>query len=341
MSWSRIVGHDVWIAGFKEVARRGRLAHAYLYVGPAGIGKRTFAIELAKAQLCENPPPDEPLTACDRCPSCLLVDARTHPDFFLVSKPDDKNEMPVETMRGLCGDFGLKTARGRGKIAILEGADDLNEESANCFLKTLEEPPPRSMFILVGTDEERQLPTIRSRCHIVRFAPLPEETVKTLLEKSEIPDKSMIPRLVRLAEGSPGQALALADPELWEHRTRLLSLLSKPPMDTLEIGKKLVKFAEDAGKETATHRARVALILSLLIAALRDALRISLGEPVPAGEDAQTLQALSRILGPDEIVAVLERVLETEVQLDRYIQVSLVVEGLLDALCGALGKSLA
>jgi DNA polymerase-3 subunit delta' len=340
MSWSRIVGHDVWIAGFKEVARRGRLAHAYLFVGPAGIGKRTFAIELAKAYLCENPPP-EPLTACDECASCKLVDARTHPDFFLVSKPDDKNEMPVETMRGLCGDFCLKTARGHGKIAILEGADDLNEESANCFLKTLEEPPPRSMFILIGTDEERQLPTIRSRCHIARFAPLPAETVRALLEKSELPDRSMIPRLVRLSEGSPGQALALADPDLWKFRTRLLSVLSKPPMDTLPIGKELVAFAEEAGKETAAHRVRVALVLRLLIAALRDVLRIAIGEPVPEGEDAQTLQALSRLLGPDEIVAVLERVLETEVQLDRYIQVSLVVEGLLDALCGALGKSMA
>ena len=160
MAWSRIVGHDAWIAGFREVARSGRLAHAYLFVGPAGIGKRTFAIELAKAYLCENPPP-EPSPLAIAAPPASSSRARNHPDFFLVVKPDDKNEMPVETMRGLCGDFGLKTARGHGKIAILEGADDLNGPSANCFLKTLEEPPPRSVFILVGTDVERQLPTIR------------------------------------------------------------------------------------------------------------------------------------------------------------------------------------
>ena len=338
MAWSRIVGHDVWIAGFREVARRGRLAHAYLFVGPAGIGKRTFAIELAKAYLCENPPP-EPLTACDRCPSCLLVDAGNHPDFFLVAKPADKNELPIEMMLGLCNDFCLKTARGHGKVAILEGADDLNDASANCFLKTLEEPPPRSMFILIGTDVERQLPTIRSRCHVVRFAPLAAEKVRTLLEKSEIPDRSMIPRLVRLAEGSPGQALALADPDLWKFRNRLLTVLSKPPIDSGSLGKEFVAFAEEAGKEGAAQRARVALVLRLLIAGLRDALRIGLGEPAPEGEDAQTLQALSRILGPDEIAGVLERVLETEVQLDRYIQVSLVAEGLVDALCGALGTT--
>jgi DNA polymerase III subunit delta' len=335
MAWSPIVGHDAWIAGFREVARSGRLAHAYLFVGPAGIGKRTFAIELAKAYLCENPPP-EPLTACDRCPSCILVEARNHPDFFLVAKPEDKNELPIETMRKLCGDFCLKTARGRGKVAVLEGADDLNEESANCFLKTLEEPPPRSMFILIGTDVERQMPTIRSRCHVVRFAPLPAEAVHSLLEKSELPDRSMIPRLVRLAEGSPGQALALADPDLWKFRNRLLSVLSKPPFDTTALGKEFVAFAEEAGKETAPQRIRVALVLRLLIAGLRDALRIRLGEPAPEGEDAQTLQALSRILGPDEIVTVFERVLQSEIQLDRYIQVSLVAEGLVDALSGAL-----
>jgi DNA polymerase III subunit delta' len=336
MAWSRIVGHDAWIAGFREVSRRGRLAHAYLFVGPAGIGKRTFAIELAKAYLCENPP--EPLTACDRCAACLLVDAGTHPDFFLVAKPEDKNELPIETMRGLCAGFGLKTARGRGKFAVLEGADDLNEESSNCFLKTLEEPPPRSVFVLIGTDVERQMPTIRSRCHIVRFAPLSADTVRSLLEKSELPDKSMIPRLVRLAEGSPGQALALADPELWKFRNRLLSALAKPPLDSLNLGKEFVAFAEEAGKEGAAQRARVALVLRLLIAGLRDALRIGLGEPAPEGEDAQTLQALSRNMGPDEIAGVIERILQTEIQLDRYIQVSLVVEGLVDALSGALAS---
>src|SRR5581483_1605432 len=171
MSWQRIVGHDHWIEAFTRVARRHRLAHAYLFVGPAGVGKRMFAEELAKALLCEqndSNAADFILAACDRCDACLQVEARTHPDFFLVARPEEKNEIPVESMRALCGSFGLKPARGKGKIAILDDADDLNEESANCFLKTLEEPPPRSIFFLIGTSVERQMATVVSRCQVVR-----------------------------------------------------------------------------------------------------------------------------------------------------------------------------
>src|SRR5262249_21284851 len=135
--------------------------------GPPGIGKRPFAIELASALLCENPSSD--LLACQQCTSCALMAAGTHPDFFAVARPEDKNELPIEVMRQLCRGFSLKSARGRGKIALLDDADDLNAESANCFLKTLEEPPPRSVFFLIGTSPERQLPTIVSRCQVVRF----------------------------------------------------------------------------------------------------------------------------------------------------------------------------
>src|SRR5262249_17651493 len=150
MSWRRIRGHEALVQGFTQAWRRGRLAHGYLFSGPPGVGKRLFADELAKALLCEAPPACR-LEACDRCAACTLVAAGTHPDFFAVSRPEDTNEIPIAVMRELCRGLTLKTARGRGKVAVLDDADDLNEESANCFLKTLEEPPPRSVFILVGT----------------------------------------------------------------------------------------------------------------------------------------------------------------------------------------------
>src|SRR5689334_2513173 len=123
MSWSHILGHSERVEAFRQIVARGRLAHAYLFVGPPGIGKRQFAVELAKALLCEgssltpNPSPggrgeqqgsSSPgergghLEACDRCDSCLLVDAGTHPDLFQVARPEDKNEMPAAVMGELC-----------------------------------------------------------------------------------------------------------------------------------------------------------------------------------------------------------------------------------------------
>src|SRR5205823_253554 len=121
--------------------------------------------------LCDAGKPGE-LDACDRCPSCVQVGASTHPDFFQAVRPADAHEFPIELMRELCQGFSLRSARGRGKVVVLDGADDLNDESANCFLKTLEEPPPDSVLILVGSSADRQLSTVVSRCQVVRFAPL-------------------------------------------------------------------------------------------------------------------------------------------------------------------------
>jgi DNA polymerase-3 subunit delta' len=272
--------------------------------------------------------------ACDKCDACLLVDAATHPDLFTVSRPEDKNEMPIEAMKEFCRNFSFKAARGLGKIGIVEDSDDFNEESANCFLKTLEEPPPGSLLILLSANLDRQLTTIKSRCQMVRFAPLPDEHVRTLLKKQGIEDAAMLDRLVRLSGGSPGQAMALADETLWQKRRELLTAFSKPKIDTFNLSKDLVDFVEKAGKEAAQQRRRANQLLRLLIEAFTDVLRVAAGAPARSAEPAESplLASLAQRAGPDKIQAILERCLETEMHLGRYVQLSLVLEGLLDAL---------
>ena len=201
--WGKIQGHDRMAQAFENLVQKGRLAHAYLFCGPAGIGKRMFADELGKALLCERA--GEKLVACGQCPACLQVAAGSHPDFFCACRPEESLEVPIETIRELCSGFGLKSARGHGRIAILDDADDLNDASANCFLKTLEEPPPRSLLLLIGTSADRQLPTIRSRCQVVTFAPLADELVRGVLQEKGITDSAALDRLVRFGQGSPGR----------------------------------------------------------------------------------------------------------------------------------------
>src|SRR6516165_1165117 len=119
VSWQRIRGHERLVQAVQRVVARGRLAHAYLFTGPSGVGKRLFAEELGRALLCEASPAGT-LEACDHCPSCQLVAAGTHPDLFIAGRPDDSLELPIEVVRQLCLDLGLKPARGRGKVAILD-----------------------------------------------------------------------------------------------------------------------------------------------------------------------------------------------------------------------------
>lgn len=329
MSWARIHGHDAILAGFRRVVQRGRLAHAYLFVGPEGVGKKTFAVELARAILCDRPP--GPLTACGSCASCSLVDADTHPDLTIARRPEEKHEFPVEQMRSLLANFALKPARSRGRIVIVDEADDFNEESSNAFLKTLEEPPPGSLLILVGFSPERQLPTIVSRCQVVRFAPLPDDRVREILRAAEV-EEALLDRLVRLAGGSPGRALALNDPALWTFRGEFLQGLLQKPLDTPALGQKWLAFVEEAGKESAPQRQRAHALVGLVIDVLADALRTQQGAaPTRTGpDDAPILRAFSERFDHDRLMALIERGMETEDHLTRRAQLVLALEAFLD-----------
>jgi DNA polymerase-3 subunit delta' len=332
VSWQRIRGHDDLIQSFDQVVRRGRLGHAYLFTGRSGVGKRLFARELAKALLCEAPPENR-LEACDRCPACHQVEAETHPDFFTAGLPEENMEVPIEVIRELCRGLSLKPARGRNKIAILNDADDLNDAAANCFLKTLEEPPPGSVLILVGTSPERQLTTIVSRCQVVRFAPLPEKTVAAILEEQGMESGPMPERLARLSNGSPGQALALADPVLWEFRQRLVEGLCKPQPDTVALGRQWIEFLEETGKDSAGQRRRASLVLRLLIDFLNDVLRVNMGQMAKSAqpEELRCLHDLANRSDPDLILELLDRCLEADMHIDRRVQLVLIVEALVDA----------
>jgi DNA polymerase-3 subunit delta' len=333
VSWESVRGHDALAQAFERVVRRGRLAHAYLFVGPAGVGKRRFAGELAKALLCENPA-DDRLEACDECPGCQLMAAGTHPDFFAAGRPEEVLEVPIDLIRELCRDLSLKPARGRRKVAVLDDADDLSDAAANCFLKTLEEPPPGSVLILVGTDPQSQLPTIVSRCQVVRFAPLPPALVADVLREHGIDDAAQAERLARLSGGSPGQALGLADPALWDFRREILEGLSRPNPDRVGLARRWGEFVEDAGKEAAAQRRRAALVVRLLIDFFSDALRQSVGAPPRSAErgDLPLLEELGKRVDPERAVQVLERCLEGDWQIDRRAQLVLVIEALVDAL---------
>ena len=119
MSWDRIRGQDAARQTFQTAFARGRLGQSYLLIGPDGVGKRTFARELAKALLCESPP--APLTSCDKCAGCAQASAETHPDLHTLRTPEGKHELPVDEMRAFCAQLARKPSRG-GRGDAIHGA---------------------------------------------------------------------------------------------------------------------------------------------------------------------------------------------------------------------------
>jgi DNA polymerase III subunit delta' len=342
MSWSRVRGHENLVSDFQRVVRRGRLGHAYLFVGPEGVGKKQFATELAKAILCEAPEAAERVQACDQCPACAQIEVGTHPDFQSVGLPEDKHEFPIEIMQDLIGHLALKPARGKHRVAIIDDVDDLNEEAANCFLKTLEEPPPRSLLILIGTSPDRQFATIVSRCQVIRFPGLPVEIVADrLVSDGVVSNLADARRLAEQAGGSLGDARLLADPAVAKFRRELFDGLSQPRVNSVALAEKAVRFSEDAGKESAAKRDRGRLAIQFLIGLLRAALHVQSGQR-PAFDDPKDLQAASRLaerLPDDRLLDALERCLQANYQVDRRLQLVLVLEAVIDALGQSLQKS--
>jgi DNA polymerase-3 subunit delta' len=214
-------GHERQEARLLHAYASGRMHHAWLLAGPRGIGKATLAYRLARFVL-QFP---EPHTAVDRsslfvpadAPAARRIASRGHADLLIIERAwDEKNkllrtEISAEGARAASDFFSRTAGEGGWRVCIVDAADDLNSESANAILKTLEEPPPRSLFVLVSHQPGRLLPTIRSRCirldlHCLSF----EQTYKILDEIGADAKSEELQLAAKLSRGSPGRALDLA-----------------------------------------------------------------------------------------------------------------------------------
>jgi DNA polymerase-3 subunit delta' len=332
VSWRSVRGHDRVVEDLRRGLARGRLPHAFLFVGPEGVGKRLFARTLAQALLCERNT-EEALEPCGACPSCKQVESGTHPDVLSVAKPEDKHELPIRVIRDLNHDLGLKPMRGGRRIAIVDDADDLSEEAANAFLKTLEEPPPGSVLILIGTAIESQLDTVVSRCRVLRFEPLPErELALVLLESGATEDAEEATRLARLGEGSVRRALGLASPELEGFRRALIEeLASARGFDPSALASRIEAFAKEAGKESVDQRERAALLVGELARFFRGVLWQTAGleSPSPDVADRRAAAEVARRLEPEDVFVLADRCLEADYQIRRKAHLGLILESLM------------
>jgi DNA polymerase-3 subunit delta' len=218
-----VVGHAAAVARLAHAAREDRPAPAYLLSGPAGVGKRTLADAFTSELLCATPGPDG---ACGVCAQCVRVAGGTHPDVRVVVREEDRRDIRTEQIRDLTRWLVLRPLMARRKVALVDGADALNEHGQNALLKTLEEPPGASVLLLVVGRSSLLLPTVRSRCQHVRLDPLTPEELTRFLERHGVPGSEAGPLAAR-AGGSPGRALALREETHGEQRTVVLDRLAR------------------------------------------------------------------------------------------------------------------
>lgn len=341
MDWETFVGHHRQRGWFANAVRQQRLASTFLMVGPSGIGKRTFARLVAKSLLCTNYQPTE-FATCGTCEACVQIEAGTHPDLIEIKREKDKSNLSMEQLvgsdetrmrEGLCYEIRMRPYSGRRKIAIVDDVDTLAVEGANSLLKTLEEPPPGALIFLIGTSEQRQLRTIRSRSQIVRFAPLANDELALLIQRHGLAGNSA--DALRLAQQSHGSLLLasqMRDEAMREFRELLVESLDSKPIDFPRLSKTISAHLDSIASEGQARRDQLKWVLDIAIDLYRESMRHGLGVPSaldaaihPSSTENATSGNLQR-LSPETLSSLIQRTQQAREQVDRNVSPAALVE---------------
>ena len=245
---SDIVGHGQQLATLRQALAQDRLHHAYVFLGPEGVGKKTVAVSVAKAIHCQEMTRD----FCGRCASCVKVENHNHPDVRLVGPLSGKKDISIEQVRALERELNYRAFSSRKKIAVIDPASLMNFSAQNALLKTLEEPPASSVLILISTSAGGLLPTLLSRCLRLCFAPLPASAVVDCLISRKGLKREQAELLAAVSSRSLGRALNPDMEELVRDRKEWLdgiaSLANEERTDWTALAEELSKDREAALK---------------------------------------------------------------------------------------------
>ena len=319
----QVVGQDRILALLDHSLKQSNTAHAYLLVGPPHMGKKTLALNLAQALNCDGSEPP-----CGQCHSCRRILEGKHADVISTDL-DSKTEVGIDDIRALQRLANLPPYEGKCKVFIIEDAEYMSTEAANALLKTLEEPPPKVVWLLLSAEELRLLPTIISRCQRLELKPVPSEQVEQILVTLYNVDLGKAKLLARLCHGCLGWALsALADEGVLNQRSQRLTKLSS--LLTASIEQRFT-YAQELATQFSQDRRSVAEAMEFWLGWWRDLMFINLGcrEAITNIDYAMALQRQAKSLSVSEIKQFLSSLRLLQEEISKNVNPRLVVESLM------------
>ena len=301
MPFNQIIGHQRPIKWIRTAVETNHLGHAYLFHGEPAIGKRQTAMALTQLLHCEYPQGDSIHDACGACRSCHQVEQAIHPDCLIIQPEDGQKPNPkikIDQIRAIEHIVIYRPLVGSHKVCLIDEADTMTTEAANALLKTLEDPPDHCLFLLISSRPEHLLPTIRSRCIALRFAPLPIDDIEDYLTQQTSMGSSDAKLVSTFSEGSLGKALQL-DPE--DLKVKLRQYWALLFGEHLTSAAQVFDISESLVKSTQAQEA-----IHWFQQGLRDLLWVSLDEtntPSLFHEQGPALRELAQHITPATIVA--------------------------------------
>ena len=304
MPLRELIGNERVAVALTRAAARDRLPHALLFAGPDGVGKRTFARELAKAVTCHAPVDGD---ACGECDSCVRAQSGEHPDIRVFVPEGTLHK--IASMRDLAREAQYRPFDNHRRVMVVDDAHKMRDEAANAILKTLEEPPPTTLIVLVTDQPYSLLGTIRSRCQTLRFAPVDAASIERFLASRFTRPLDETQLLARVAAGRIGRALSTDLSVYRDQRKEMLGLveLLASGGDRLRL-MKAAQYLTDIGKK---DKSELEARLDLFVDLCRDVYGLALEGPadrVANPDIALRLEALAASTPPERIAAWIDAV---------------------------------
>jgi DNA polymerase-3 subunit delta' len=336
MPFKDVIGHRKILALLSRSVERASVPPSLIFAGPAGIGKRLVAVSTAQAFNCLSPRRAKgsvagervDLDACGTCAACTRIARGVHPDVMLI-EPGDSGSIKIDPIRDVIDRSGYRPFEGRRRVVIIDDAEALVPGAQNALLKTLEEPPSASMFVLVSARPDALLPTVQSRCPKLRFRPLSQEEIAAALVargRSEHEART----IAASADGSLGRALEASGEELLEARDIALRVLTHAatgddPRRRIEGAKELLA---KTGAGGTSDREQLAIALRALSTLLRDIslLAIKGNRQVLANTDLEAALARLTIFAGERGVRAFQAVDQALLALERNAGVKVVAD---------------